>query len=115
MRVLPLKMKILAVCLRVGECAFAVVRGSARLLGRRHLWRWVDDGGVGHGAQARQRECPLQVVVSHVGGVAQGILIAQEVMDGVRIASRHAHELGRGLVPMHDLARLPGVGARGVA
>jgi len=74
----------------VGERLLAVVRRGVCLLRRHHLRRWVI---VGHGAQVRRRGCSFQVVVSRAGGIAQGILVAQEVMDRVRVALCHAHEL----------------------
>ena len=82
--------EIFAVSLRVGECALAVVRWGVRLLGRHHLRRRV---AVGHGAHARWRGCALQAVVPRARGITQGILEAQEVVDGVGVALRHAHKL----------------------
>ena len=82
--------EIFAVGLRVGERVLAVVRWGVRLLGRHHLRRRV---AIGHGAHARRHGRPLQVVVPCAGGITQGILEAQEVMDRVGVALRHAHEL----------------------
>ena len=82
--------KVVAVGQRVGERVLAVVRWGARLLERHHLWRRID---VGHGAHARRHGRPFQAVIPRAGGIARGILIAQEVMDGVRVTLRHAHEL----------------------
>ena len=75
-------------------------RGPAR-------WRVRTRGGLLGCASARTAppsaaaRCSLQVVVSRAGGITQGILITQEVVDGVRIASRHVHELS---VPTHVTA-----------
>ena len=104
--------EIFAVSLPVGECALAVVRWGVRLLRRHHLRQRVV---VGHDAHARRRGCSLQVVVSHAGGITQGILVAQEVMDRVGVALRHAHELGRELAPLGGLVQRPNVDAREVA
>ena len=62
-----------------------------------------------HRTYVLRRGRTIWVVVPHAGALAQGILIAQEIEDGGGVAPRHAHELGRGLVPMHDLVRLPDV------
>ena len=87
----PLAMaEILAVGLRVGERMLAVVRRGVCLLGQHHLRRRVT---VGHGAHARRRGYPLQVVVPRARGITQGILEAQEVVDRVGVALRHAHKL----------------------
>ena len=103
--------EILAMGLRVGERLLAVVQRGVRLLRRHHLRRRVV---VGH-AHARRRGCSFQVVVSRAGGITQGIHVAQEVVDRVRVALRHAHELRRGLAPLGGLAQLPSLDARGVA
>ena len=112
--VLPPMTKVLAMGPRVGKRLLAVVRRGVRLL-RRHHFRWWVDGGVGHRAQARRCGRPFQVVVSCAGGIVQGILVAQEIMDGVGVALHHAHKLGRGLAPMDGLVQLPSVDACGVA
>ena len=101
-----------AVGLRIGERTLVVIRWGVRLLGRHHLRRRV---AVGHGAHARWRGCALQAVVPRARGITQGILEAQEVVDRVRVALRHAHELQRGLEPLGGLKHLPSVDARGVA
>ena len=101
-----------AVGLRVGERALAVVHWGVRMLGRPHHRRRII---VGHSAYMRRRGCSLQVVVSRAGGITQGILEAQEVVDGVGVALRHAHELGCGLEPLGSLVHLSSVDARSVA
>ena len=85
---------------RVGERVLAMVCWGVRLFKRHHL---------------RRRGCPLQAVVPRAGGITQGILEAQEVVDGVGVALRHAHELRCGLTPLGGLAQLPNIDARGVA
>ena len=104
--------EIFVVSLRVSECALAGVRWGVRLLGRHHLRRRV---AVGCATHARWCGCALQVVVPRARGTTQGILEAQEVVDRVRVALRHAHELRRGLESLGGLAHLPSVDARGVA
>ena len=81
--------KFVTVGQRVGERVLAVVCWDVRLLGWHHLWHRID---IGHGTHARRRGCPFQAVMPRAGGIAQGILAAQEVVDGVRVTLRHAHE-----------------------
>ena len=106
--------KFLSVGLRIGKRLRAVIQRGVHQLRRHDLWRRVA-GSASHGAHATWHGYPLQVVVSRAGGIAQGILIAQEVVDRGGVAFHHAHKLGRGLVPMHGLVHLPGIGARIVA
>ena len=113
-RVLVLEMKFFSIGLRVGERLRAVILGGVRLLRWHHLW-WRLAGSASHGAHATRRGYSLQVVVSRARGITQGILITQEVVDGVGIAPCHAHGLGRGLVPTHGLVHLPDAGVCGVA
>ena len=81
--------KVVTVGQHIGERVLVLVRWGVHLFGRHHFRRRV---AVGHGAHARWRGCPLQAVIPHAGGIAQRILEAQEVVDGVRVALRHAHE-----------------------
>ena len=88
--------EIFVVGLRVSERVLAVVRWGVRLLERHHLWRRIN---VGHGAHAWRRGCPFQAVIPRAGGIAQGILIAQEVVDGIWVTPRHAHDCDAGWYP----------------
>jgi len=106
--------ELIGVSLRVGERLRVVTRRGVRRIGRfRHRWRWIARRGRDR-THAPWRRRAAEIVVPCAGGVTQGVLVAQEVVDGGGVAHRHAHELGHGLMLTHGLARLPNVGARGV-